>query len=368
MGRSTSSRGDRSLSSGTTHRGKRRCCCHPCLLVLLAIVLIGAGGVLVWQLLPDEQKDAIKGVGGSVNDGQNLGTAPIFDYNRCSSTDDENCCNGVDGICDLPVTDVMFAGLHNAMSTAQDEFFIAANHQFQLESALTAGFRAINVDVGNCGGELVLVHTKCTLGTRDPFTVFDHINRFLDDNPRDVILMPLQINNDVDQTVDLYELYNVLQSVSGLTDRMYIHERDTTWPTMRQLIDNDTRIIMFIYNAGTNCSTGDCPPGFHPYFLYASETLYTFETVEGIADTESSCPYDRGAQGYRDFYAVNNFVSDPLPSKASSQVVNQEDFVQSHLAACQNIVGRNVSVVFIDFWELGNLVDVVQTHNQGLGT
>ena len=368
MSRSTSSRAGRSSSSGSTRREKRRCCCHPCLLGLLAIALIAIGGVLVWQLLPDDKKNAIKGVGGSVNDGQSLGTAPTFDFNRCTSSDDENCCNGVDTICDLPVTDVMFAGLHNGMSTVQDDFIIAANHQFRLESALTAGFRAINVDVGNCAGELVLVHTKCSLGTRDPFTVFDHINRFLDENPREVLLMPLQINNDVDQTVDLYELYKILQSVSGFTDRMYIHERDTAWPTMRQLIDNDTRIIMFIYNAGTNCSSGDCPPGFHPYFLYASETLYTFETVADIQDTQSSCPYDRGAEGYRDFYAINNFVTDPLPSKESSQVVNQEGFIQSHVTACQNIVGRNVSVVFIDFWEEGNLVDVVQTHNQGFGS
>lgn len=350
---------------------KRCCCCHPCLVLLLVLVLAAVGGVLVWQLLPEDQKNSIKGVvdsgaSGVSGDGtDDLGEAPTFDYYRCSS--DEDCCNGVDTICDLRLSEVMFAGLHNAMATKQDGFLFAGNHEFQLESALQAGFRGINVDVGNCDGSLVLVHNQCTLGSREPYEVFNHVNLFLEKHPRDLVLMPLQINNDVDEPVDLFDLYAILESVPGFTDRMYVHNQTQLWPTMRSLIESDKRIVMFIYNAGTDCSSGDCPPGFHPYFLYASETLYEFETVQDIENTQQSCPYDRGVDGYKDFYVVNSFVSDPLPSKSSAAIINQKSFLQDHIAACRNVVGRAVNMVFIDFWEQGDLVDLVQTHNQNLG-
>jgi hypothetical protein len=340
------------------------------------VLLVVAGGLLIWRYLPQDQKNSIQGIvetgasglssdGGSSDNSTSLGSPPTFDYYRCSSSD--NCCNGVDNICDLKVSDVMFAGLHNAMASVEDGFLVAGNHEYNLESALQAGFRAINVDLGNCNGDLALVHSKCELGKRDPYTVFDHINLFLDKHPRDLLLIPIQVNNEVDGPVSLWEFYNILQAVPGLTDRMYQHNETQYWPTMRELIDNDQRIILFVYNADVICRyPGTCPPGFHDWFLYASETTYDFDSVDDIQNTALSCPYDRGDQGYNDFYAINAFVSDPLPSKASSQVINQQDFLLAHLETCESIVGRNASVIFVDFWEEGDVVDLVQTHNQQL--
>lgn len=350
---------------------KRSCCCHPCVIILIVIVLAVVGGILTWQLLPESDKQAlIDSVGsGNINipgtSGGVTGEAPTFDYYRCAS--EENCCNGVDTICDLRVSDIMFAGLHNAMSSVEDGFLIAGNHEFQVESALQAGFRGINMDVGNCDGKLVFVHSSCSLGTRDPYLVLNNINLFLDTHPTDLILMPLQINNEVDQTVDLFALYDIMASVPGFVDRMYVHDDASYWPTMRSLITNDTRIIVFIYNAGTNCVDGECPVGFHPYFRYATETPFTFEEIANIEDVQTSCQFDRGDQGYRDFYVVNAFVSDPLPSQSSSKVINQAEFLQEHISSCQDIVNRPVNMVLIDFWEEGDLVDMVQDYNMNLG-
>ena len=382
---SSSTRYAASRAADSTGPAKRRCCfCHPCCFILVAAVLVTVGGVLIWKLLPDTTKSSLQNAsqdltsgltngGGSARDNSttssesSLGTPPTFDYYRCSSYN--NCCNGVDTICDLRVSDVMFAGLHNAYSSVQDGFLLAGNHEYDLEQGLQAGFRAINVDLGNCNGNLELVHSKCELGTRDPYTVFTNIQLFLDKHPRDLLLIPIQVNNNVDQVVNLWDFYSILESIPGFTDRMYAHNETQFWPTMRDLMDADQRIILFVYNADVICRTpGNCPPGFHDWFLFASETQYEFESVADIEDTALSCPYDRGDQGYKDFYALNVFVSNPLPSKASAKLLNDATFLEAHVEACEQVVGRNASVVFVDFWEEGNLVDLVQSHNQQLGT
>ncbi|GKY93630.1 hypothetical protein MPSEU_000330400 [Mayamaea pseudoterrestris] len=378
------------IAESAKPKSRSRCCCYsPCCLLLIVALLVAMGGLLIWKCMPESSKSVVEnivssGLGGNTtsssssssqsstqnaaatHDDDSANTPPTFDYYRCTSEND--CCNGVDTICDLSVSQVLFAGLHNAYSSVEDGFLLAGNHEYSLEYALQAGFRAINVDLGNCNGELTLVHTKCELGRRDPYTVFEHINLFLDKHPRDLLLIPIQVNNDVDEPVDLWEFYSILSSIDGFVDRMYVHNETLYWPTMRELIELDKRIIVFVYNAQVSCRyAGSCPAGLHDWFLYASETVYEFASVDDVTDAAVACPYDRGDEGYVDFYALNMFVSDPLPSRASSQVINQPDFLQSHLATCESVVARNASVIFIDFWEEGNLVDLVQTHNQQLG-
>ncbi len=87
--------------------------------------------------------------------------APKFQFNQCdpqSGTDD--CCNGLEGLCDLRADQILYGTLHNAMSTVDDGFFIGANHVASLEEALEAGYRGLNLDICNCGGELVFCHGK----------------------------------------------------------------------------------------------------------------------------------------------------------------------------------------------------------------
>ena len=114
--------------------------------------------------------------GGQSNAGPTTGTSPspapsaneveVYEFMQCESTD-EDCCNGLDNICDLGVDDIMYATLHNAMASFEDGFLFGPNHRYKLESALEAGYRGINLDVCNCGGDIVFCHGVCSLGTRD---------------------------------------------------------------------------------------------------------------------------------------------------------------------------------------------------------
>ena len=91
-------------------------------------------------------------------------------------------CNGSPALCDLPVTSVVFPGVHNAMSSQADGFQ-APNNLLGLEDALDAGIRAIQLDSCDCGGSLGLqmCHGECHflgfifLGYREPWTTFTNI-------------------------------------------------------------------------------------------------------------------------------------------------------------------------------------------------
>jgi hypothetical protein len=134
---------------------KRKCCGWKC--IILVIALAAGGGVLVWQLLPEDSKEAAKNLFNNTPDAGDIFTPsapdPTYIFNQCADPT-SNCCNGLSSICDLPVNDIMFATAHNAMSSTENKFLFA-NHKYELEDALIAGYRGINVDIGKCNGSYV---------------------------------------------------------------------------------------------------------------------------------------------------------------------------------------------------------------------
>ena len=82
------------------------------------------------------------------------------------------------------------------------------------------------------------------IGWRDPIEVFTNILTFLNDNPREIVLIDLQADDNT-----LHELYtSVLSKIGGFTDMMYAHtttntsqENQSQWPTMSELIERNER-------------------------------------------------------------------------------------------------------------------------------
>lgn len=160
----------------------------------------------------------------------------------------QNCCNGLDSICNLRVDQIFYASVHNAMASFEGGFLFQHNHQFQLEGAMEAGYRGINLDVCNCNGQYQLCHGKCSFGTKDPVETFETINSFLDNNPTETIVVTLEINNDADEFVDLNELHSILSGVEGLLAKLYVHEETAgRWPTLRETVDANTVSFHFLH-------------------------------------------------------------------------------------------------------------------------
>jgi hypothetical protein len=59
------------------------------------------------------------------------------------------------------VNKMMFGMVHNAMSSEEGGFIVGYNHYLELEKALMAGYRGINLDVCSCNGALQFCHNVC---------------------------------------------------------------------------------------------------------------------------------------------------------------------------------------------------------------
>jgi hypothetical protein len=219
------------------------------------MVVALVSGVLIWQFAPiDKALDSVLPNFNNTDDKTDpqMPAAPgaptasptpkPADYVFMQCEDEtQNCCNGLDTICDLRVDEIFYASVHNAMATWQDGFVFGPNHRFKLEGALEAGYRGINMDVCNCNGEYQLCHGVCDFGARNPAETFGSINQFLDQNPTETLMIVLEINSGVDEAVDLDTFYSKLSGVDGLIDKIYIHENVTDpLPTLREMVDTNT--------------------------------------------------------------------------------------------------------------------------------
>jgi len=274
-------------------------------------------------------------------------------------------CNGLENLCGVRVNDMLFATLHNAMSTAEDGTPFFYNHELSLEKALEAGWRGINVDIGKCDGAVAMVHSDCDLlGFRDPVEVFTNVYNFLQSNKNDVVLMPVQIDFSTGGEVTLQEIWDVMQQASGFTDLLYEHPgRGTPWPTMEELIDADTRILLFHYNGERCDGNSGCPsPALHDWFDYAAETNFELNSVAEVSDTATSCVITRGQNGERDFFGVNLFTSSPAANVCAQ--LNSATFVAPFLTDCSTINGgERPNLILVDCWDVGDILEVVQQYN-----
>lgn len=336
--------------------------------MVVCLLVTGLTSVLVWRLVPEDQRDDIldafnksKDVLGDIpNSPFGNDDNPNGGYQFMQCTDGQPCCNGLSSICNLRVDEVMFAGSHNAMSSRDKTFYIAPNHLLSLEQSLKSGYRAINMDIGSCGGELRLIHGTC-LPYRKPAEVLLNILSFLRLNPSEVIVLNLEIDGTEDEPLTLEALGELVQSVDGFTDMMYNHSNpNAPWPTLGQLVESNKRILLFHYN-GPRCETETCPPGFHDWFTYAAETKFSFNSMEEVQNTTGSCEFTRGASS-SNFLAVNLFLA--IPKRSDQEELNKFEYIQSHVGNCSaNNGDLDMNIVYVDFWSKGDLPKFVQVEN-----
>ncbi|KAG7359961.1 hypothetical protein IV203_035059 [Nitzschia inconspicua] len=363
--------------------GGGSCCTWP--RIILMVIVLAVSGILIWQFAPvDEAINSIlptynntgssSNVEGPSTGGSNEGgsttvaptESPQYQFIQCDD-DGQPCCNGLNSNCNLRVNEILYAMPHNAMATFDDGFIFGPNHQRPLEMAVEAGFRGLNLDICNCGGQTIFCHGICSLGPRAVVPVMQNVNTFLDNNPTELIVFVYQVNSAVDQPVDLNAFYNQMASVDGFLDKLYVHPgNNATWPTLGELIDPavNKRVIMFHYN-GPNCNLfpDECPSGLHWYYNYASDNDWEHASVSSITNTDTSCALRANAGGNRvDWIGLNNFVSPP--SRDAAQRLNAYDTAKAYIEACSAILNNDINFLITDFWEQGELPRLVQDLNR----
>ena len=124
-------------------------------------------------------------------------------------------------------------------------------------------------------------------------------------------------------------------------------------------------ILLFHLNGPTSCANGACPDGFHYWFDFAAETEFEFLDSSDFDNVARSCEITRGGGSTRQFFAVTSFVTPPRQSQ--SELINTREFLEARIDACSAANGGlDVNLMYIDFWSIGDLPEVVQMRNKAL--
>lgn len=355
------SRYDRQMKK--SDRGGGSCC--SCTKFLVFILFLGGALGAIFGLIDIEQIENFF-TGGSSSPNTNSTDASgvsKFEFMQCPETGE--CCNGLQSNCDLRLDEIMFATLHNA----NHDKLLVPNHEAPLEGALEVGYRGLFLDVCKCQNpltnslEITFCHGVCGVGNRDPTEVFANVNTFLDNNPSEVILINFEMSVGDPSPSDIW---NVMISNDALRKKTLNYD-GKAWPTMRTLLDTGKQVVAFAHNV--DCTTDPkalgCVPGrISNFFTYAVETQWDFPDVAAIKNYDTSCAEDRGANGLKNFYSVNHFVTGTFgPSKSSASTINKLTEIKNRVEACEAKTGHRVNILSIDFWQRGDLPEYTQTVN-----
>jgi len=253
-------------------------------------------------------------------------------------------CNMHEELCDRRYDRVTYAGTHNSMSN-RDEGWSFANQIHGIARQLEDGIRLINLDAHYNGGEPYLCHGYCEAGSEPLSSGLLKIRNFLYGNPNEVVTIIFESyisSGDIQAEFDK----------TGLLDHTYSHGEGKQWPTLRDMIRDGERLVVFTDSGGGDYSW------YHPVWNYTWETKYSYKTADDF-----ECGPNRGNPG-NDLYLINHFISDPLPNFYKAEVVNANPLFIDRVRECVTEKNTKPNFILVDFYSTGDLFEVVDTLNQ----
>ncbi len=285
-------------------------------------------------------------------------------------------CNGHEALCERRFNEVVFPATHNAMS-ASNLGWIWPHHDGGLSAQLKAGVRAFLLDVHygdtpdeiqrylstfpsssralleriiaaadpvTSGPGLFLCHNLCALGATPLQDALTDIRAFLDRNRSEVIVLILQDEVAPEDTATAFE-------ASGLIRYVYTHPPDADWPTLREMIERNERVVVFGEQGGPP------PDWYHHFWDYAEETRYSYRSPE-----EFDCAPNRGGVD-KPLFLLNHWIARRAPDRVDAARINAYDFLLNRALACAEERGHMPNFIAVDFYGIGDLFRVVDTLN-----
>lgn len=284
-------------------------------------------------------------------------------------------CNGHVELCDRPANEVAYATSHNSMSITEYGW-VWPMHDGTLTDQMEAGVRALLIDshyltkeedsegilaqlpvpaqqfVQNAIANFTpprlegafLCHQFCALGYSEMLSGLSEVRTFLENNPREVIYIVIQ---DEISPTDTEKVV----SEAGLLPYIYDHPEGEAWPTLREMIDNNKRLVIMAENAGP-------PPDWYTnVWDVTEETPYTFITAD-----QFSCAPNRGDTG-KPFFLLNHWIQRGSPNRVDAAIVNDYDFLLARARQCEAERGKMPNFIAVNFYGQGDLMGVVDTLN-----
>ena len=312
------------------------------------------------------------------------GAAPIV-----TSVD---ACNGHPELCDRRLNEVAFATSHNSMSGGDIADWMFPNQDRGIPAQLEDGVRGFLVDihygvpvgdrvktlledeaaarakyeavmgkeavdaamrirdrlVGAETGErdVYLGHGFCELGATRFVDALENMREFLVMNPGDIVILIIQ-----DEGVAPADVAACFEK-SGLADMIYRGPAVKPWPTLREMIDSDQRVLVMAENRV------DSIPWYHLATDVCQETPYGFKTVDEFSNKVNR----GGTKG--SLLLMNHWIeTTPTPLPSNAEIVNAYDFLLKRALACKKQRKMMPNLVAVDFYRTGDLMRVVDALN-----
>jgi len=331
-----------------------------------------------------------------------LGAAGVFVGAGGASTDAPapSACNGHDALCDRPLTDVALPATHNSMSVPLPGWFAALQDR-PIPDQLQDGIRGLLIDthyadrlengllrtavdaeelrrqakqdgvspdavdaalrvrdrLGFSGeGErgMYLCHTACELGGTALESVLDDLHDFLVANPGEVVVV---INQDY---VTPEDFVGAVED-AGLDELAYRGPATGNWPTLREMIDSDQRVVFLAEN-----HAGAAPWYRLAYEAITEETPYAFRRPAQLTDPsglKATCKPNRGPEGAPLFLLNHWITTDPLPQPSHAEKVNAYKQLLRRARECGRIRNHMPNLLAVNFYRRGDLFRVADTLN-----
>lgn len=252
-------------------------------------------------------------------------------------------CNGSASLCDRRYDQVAYATAHNAMSNADDGWFVP-NQQHSLGRALEDGVRALMLDTHTYRGDAYLCHTDCRFGRRPLPDAMCAVRSFLDAHPDEVVTLLFESTISDEETADAI-------ARGGLRRYIGATPVNGVWPTLRELIASGRRLVVFTETGGAH------PSWYLPLYQHAWETGFGFRSA-----SELSCAGNRGS-ARNSLFVLNHFLDDPVAGPELADQINHAPVLLDRARRCMRESGHLPNFVAVDFYNLGDLFAVVDELN-----
>ena len=300
--------------------------------------------------------------------------------------------NGSPLLGDRRLDQVVFPTSHNSMGGADDASWMFPNQNAGIQKQLDDGVRAFLIDVhyavpvgdkvktelqdekaamakyeGALGPEgmaavlrirdrlagekegprdIYMCHGFCELGALKLVPVLHDVREFLVANPGEVLIFVIQ-----DESVSPVDIERCFRE-SGLIDFVYRGPAKPPWPTLREMVETDQRVLVMAENVWQGVDW------YHPAFEVLQETPYEFHDPAEF----SNKPGRGGTSG--SLMLLNHWIeSTPMPKPSNAAIVNAHDALLARIKAFQRARGRLPNLVAVDFYGTGDLVATCQELN-----
>ena len=290
-------------------------------------------------------------------------------------------CNNSPELCSRSYSNITQLGAHdspflvNASSTSGSiSFAEAGNQNVDSTAQLSAGVRLLTAQVHNNNGAWHLCHTSCSLldaGTLSSW--LSSIKTWLDANLHEVVTI-LLVNSDNAAASDLDPEFQAANIKSYAYTPPSTTTALETWPTLQDMIANNTRLVTFVASLAPSSNT------VAPYLL--DEFTFVFENPYNVTiPSNFSCAAERPstldgqtatAVSSGRLPLVNHFLDQEdglgidTPNTtyvATTNGVSGLGNLQQAASDCAGVYGRAPAFLLVDFFDEGSAISIVNNLN-----